>query len=105
MSESFSFYSETLLKYPNLNVWVFSGTDDAVLSTLGTMRWINKLKFTVDIKWRQWKVNEQVSGYVQKYKEGLVIITIKGAGHMVPQDQSASTFNLVNAFIKGELPK
>ena len=105
MSESFSFYSETLLKYPNLNVWVFSGTDDAVLSTLGTMRWINKLKFTVDIKWRQWKVNEQVSGYVQKYKEGLVIITIKGAGHMVPQDQSASAFNLVNAFIKGELPK
>lgn len=104
MTESYSFYSEIMPKYPNLNVWVFSGTDDGVLSTLGTMRWINKLGFTVETKWRQWKVGDQVSGYVQKYKEGLVIVTVKGAGHMVPQDQNASAFNMVNAFFKGELP-
>ena len=104
MTESFNFYSETMLKYPDLNVWVFSGTDDGVLSTLGTMRWINELNFTVETKWRQWKVNDQVGGYVQKYKEGLVLVTVKGAGHMVPQDQSASSFTMVQAFFKGELP-
>ena len=104
MTESFSFYSEIMKNYPDLNVWIFSGTDDGVLSTLGTMRWINKLGFTVETKWRQWKVKEQVGGYVQKYKEGLVIVTVKGAGHMVPQDQSASSFNMVSAFFKGELP-
>ena len=104
MTESYNFYSEIMLKYPNLNVWIFSGTDDGVLSTLGTMRWVNKLGFTVDTKWRQWKVGEQVAGYVQKYKEGLVIVTVKGAGHMVPQDQNVSAFNMVNAFFKGVLP-
>ena len=104
MTESYNFYSEIMLKYPSLNVWVFSGTDDGVLSTLGTMRWINKLGFTVDTKWRQWKVGDQVAGYVQKYKEGLVIVTVKGAGHMVPQDQNASAFTMVNAFFKGQLP-
>lgn len=104
MSESYNFYSEIMIKYPDLNVWVFSGTDDGVLSTLGTMRWINKLNFTIEKKWKQWKVNDQVAGYVQKYKEGLVIVTVKGAGHMVPQDQSASAFTMLNAFFKGELP-
>lgn len=104
MSESYNFYSEIMIKYPNLNVWIFSGTDDGVLSTLGTMRWINKLNFTIETKWKQWKFNDQVAGYVQKYKEGLVIVTVKGAGHMVPQDQSASAFTMVNAFFKGELP-
>lgn len=104
MIESFNFYAETMLKYPNLTVWVFSGTDDGVLSTLGTMRWINKLNFTVETKWRQWKVNDQVAGFVQKYKEGLTIVTVKGAGHMVPQDQHASAFHMVNSFFKDELP-
>ena len=104
MTESFNFYAETMLKYPHLTVWVFSGTDDGVLSTLGTMRWINKLNFTVETKWRQWKVNDQVAGFVQKYKEGLTIVTVKGAGHMVPQDQHASAFHMVNSFFKDELP-
>ena len=104
MIESIDFYYETMMKYPDLNVWIFSGTDDAVLSTLGTMRWINLLGFTVETKWKQWKVNNQVAGYAQKYKEGLVIVTVKGAGHMVPQDQPSSAFGLVSAFFKGELP-
>ena len=104
MTESFNFYSDIMVKYPNLNVWVFSGTDDGVLSTLGTMRWVNKLGFTVEEKWRQWKYNNQVGGFVQKYKEGLVLVTVKGAGHMVPQDHSVSSFTMVSAFFRGELP-
>ena len=104
MSDSFNFYAETMLKYSDVKVWVFSGTEDGVLPTLGTLRWINKLGFNVETKWKQWKVGNQIAGYVQKYKEGLVIVTIKGAGHMVPQDQRASAFNMVTAFFNGVLP-
>ena len=104
MSSSFSFYSETMLKFPNLKVWLFSGTEDGVVPTLGTLRWINKLGFNPEIKWRQWKVNNQVAGYVQKYYEGLVFVTVKGAGHMVPQDQRESAFKLVSSFLNGVLP-
>ena len=104
MGDSFKFYSETLLKYPDLKVWVFSGTEDGVLSTLGTMRWINKLNFTIENDWTQYKVNDQVAGFAQKYKEGLVIVTVKGAGHMVPQDQRASAYKMYDSFIKGKLP-
>ena len=104
MSGSLSFYSETMLKYPDLKVWLFSGTEDGVVPTLGTLRWINKLGFNVETKWRQWKVNNQVAGYIQKYYEGLVIVTVKGAGHMVPQDQRESAFKLVSSFLNGVLP-
>ena len=104
MSASYKFYSETMLKYPDVKVWVFSGTEDGVLPTLGTMRWINKLGYNIETKWRQWKVGDQVAGYVQKYTEGLVIVTVKGAGHMVPQDQRASAYNMVTAFFNGVLP-
>ena len=40
---SFDFYKTFLTEHPDIRVWVFSGTEDGVLSTLGTMRWINKL--------------------------------------------------------------
>ena len=104
MSDSYKFYGETMHKYPDVKVWVFSGTEDGVIPTLGTMRWINKLGFTIETKWRQWKLGDQVAGYVQKYQEGLVIVTIKGAGHMVPQDQRGAAYNMVTAFFNGTLP-
>ncbi len=104
LGESYKFYNETMLKYPDLNVWVFSGTEDAILSTVGTMRWINTLNFTIETEWRKWYTDDQVSGFVQKYKEGLVFVTVKGAGHYVPVDQSASAFYMVNSFLNNTLP-
>ena len=68
------------------------------------MRWIDKLNFTIEKEWTQYKVNSQVAGYAQKYKEGLVLVTVKGAGHMVPQDQRSSAYKMYTSFIKGKLP-
>ena len=104
MGQSIQFYNETMRQFPGVRVWVFSGTEDGVLSTLGTMRWIHKLNFTIEKEWSQYKVDDQVGGFAQKYKEGLVIVTVKGAGHMVPQDQRASAYKMYSSFIKGVLP-
>ena len=105
MSESFYFYNETMREHPEIRVWLFSGTEDAVIPTLGTMRWIKKLHLSVETKWRQYKIGNQVGGYVQKYGNGLVIVTAKGAGHMVPQDQRAVAYKIISSFFKGELPE
>ena len=104
LGESIKFYSETMQKFPELRVWFFSGTEDGVLSTLGTMRWIDRLNFTVEKEWTQYYAEDQVAGFAQKYKEGLVLVTVKGAGHMVPQDQRASAYKMYSSFIKGVLP-
>lgn len=102
--QSFNFYKDIMPNFPDLRVWFFSGTEDGVLSTLGTMRWIDKLNFTIEKEWTQYYVEDQVGGFAQKYKEGLVIVTVKGAGHMVPQDQRASAYKMYSSFIKGVLP-
>ena len=102
--ESVDFYNTTMLKFPQYKYWLFSGTEDAVVSTLGTIRWINKFNFEVEKEWTQWKADSQVSGYDQKYKEGLVLVTIKGAGHMVPQDKRAEAKFMIDSFVEGVLP-
>ena len=104
MGDSINFYKNYIFNFPDLKVWVFSGNEDALLSTLGTLRWINKLNFTIETEWREWKAGEQVGGFVQKYKEGLVIATVNSAGHMVPQDQPEFAFKLVSSFLEGTLP-
>ena len=103
-SDSIHIYNTTLLEHPEIKQWLISGTEDGVITTIGTMRWINKIGFKVDKKWTQWKAQKQVSGYVQSYKEGLVLVTIKGAGHMSPQDKRLEAKVVLDSFIKGILP-
>ena len=103
-SDSIHLYNSTLLEYPDLKMWLLSGTEDVVISTLGTMRWIDKVGFNVEQEWKQWYLDGQVGGYDQKYKEGLVLVTVKGAGHMAPQDKRKETKFVIDSFIKGVLP-
>ena len=105
ISDSIKFYRETMLKYPYVRVWVFSGTEDIAVGTLGTLRWIDKLNYDVETEWRSWKVDGQIAGYVQKYKQGIVFVSVKGAGHMVPQDKRAQAYKMFTSFINGELPE
>ena len=102
--DSIFFYQEFMEKYPNLRVWFFSGDADACVPTLGTLRWINKLGLKVEIEWRKWFIDEQQVGMIQKYTNGLVFLSIKGAGHMVPQDNRKAAKVMIDAFIKGEMP-
>ena len=103
-SDSIHLYNTTLLKHPEIKKWLLSGTEDGVITTIGTMRWIHKIGFNVDKKWTQWKAEKQVSGYVQTYEEGLVLVTIKGAGHMAPQDKRLEAKFVLDSFLKGVLP-
>lgn len=34
--------------------------------------------------WSSWNVGDQHAGFYQVYDKGLTVITVKGAGHMVP---------------------
>ena len=104
-SDSIHLYNSTLLKYPEVKKWIMSGTEDGVISTIGTMRWINKIGFNVETEWKQWKNGDQIAGYVQTYKEGLTLVTVKGAGHMVPQDKRQEAKIVLDAFFEGKIPE
>jgi carboxypeptidase C (cathepsin A) len=102
LHESISFYENFVPEHKNdLKVWVMSGDTDAVLSTLGTLRWINYLNSSVSSDWEPYKdENEQVCGMKISYENGLTLITAKGAGHMIPQDKPKIAEVIKNLFIK-----
>ena len=72
------------------------------VTTLGTLRWINYSNFTIDKKWNQWYVDNQVAGMEQKYINGLTMITVKGCGHMVPQDNPKAAKIILDKFIESD---
>ena len=105
MSESLDFYQTFINEHPELRVWFFSGENDAVLPTIGTFRWMDKLGLGIKTEFRQWHFLNQVGGHVQEYENGLTLVTVKAAGHMVPQDQRESSFAMLTAFLNGKLPE
>jgi len=102
--ESINFYKEDLeqLSKEGFKAWLFSGTEDIAVATLGTLRWISYSNFTIEKKWRQWTVDGQVAGMEQKYTNGLNIITVKGCGHMVPEDNPKIAKKLLDKFIESD---
>ncbi|MFS7967956.1 putative carboxypeptidase D [Helianthus anomalus] len=44
-----------------------------------------------------------VGGYLEEYK-GLLLITVRGAGHAVPSDQPQRALALFSSFLEGILP-
>lgn len=105
MSESLDFYKTFPEKYPDKRVWFFSGDTDAVLPTLGSMRWIQKLEKKVTKEYTQWTVKGQVAGYAQEYENGFVFVTVRGAGHMVPQDKREESKKMLDFFLEGKFPE
>lgn len=104
-SESFSFYNEFINEHPELRVWFFSGETDVAVAHVGSVRWINKLKLAVKTEYKPWHCQGQVAGFVQQYVNNFTFVSVKGAGHMVPQDKRPEAKVMLDAFIKGELPQ
>ena len=102
--ESIEFYREDIqqLSKDGFKAWLFSGTEDIAVATLGTLRWINYNNYTVEKKWKQWYVDDQVAGMEQKYTSGLNLITVKGCGHMVPEDNPKVAKKLLDKFIESD---
>lgn len=81
----------------------------------GTRSWLNffREEFHLPIMepWREWwvpgfhKYDDQVGGMVWKL-QNLTFVTVKNAGHMVPKDQPAAAYEMLQAFLDGkDLPE
>ncbi|KAJ9552065.1 hypothetical protein OSB04_016110 [Centaurea solstitialis] len=83
-----------ILKYLIENgqrVWVFSGDTDARVPITSSRYAINIMNLPIEKAWQPWYLNEEVGGYLEEYK-GLLLITIRGAGHSVPSFQPLRAF-------------
>ncbi|KAL6844879.1 hypothetical protein ACP4OV_025538 [Aristida adscensionis] len=93
-----------------LRVWLFSGDFDSVCPLTATRYSIADLELSVSKPWHPWIVNNEldgwlkVGGYVQQYIGGLVLASVRGAGHQVPYFQPKRALVLFTSFLEGKLP-
>lgn len=64
---------------------IYSGDHDMCVPYTGSEAWTRSVGYEILDEWRPWKSNEQVSGFVQGYDKNLTFLTVKGAGHTVPE--------------------
>ncbi|XP_062501536.1 uncharacterized protein LOC134178668 [Corticium candelabrum] len=89
--------------FGKIRILVYSGDVDGMVPNTGTKMWLDRLNLTVVNDWHNWTGNDgQVAGYATNYKE-MTFTTIRGAGHMVPQDQPRRALDMVTKFNSGSL--
>ena len=81
-------------------VLVYSGDTDGAVPLIGTRNWIRNLNLNIVEPYRSWYYDEQVAGYTILYS-GLRLVTVKGAGHMVPQDKPAQAHQMLMSWLTG----
>ncbi|PKI45095.1 hypothetical protein CRG98_034479 [Punica granatum] len=69
----------------NYRVLIYSGDHDMCVPYTGSEAWTRSLGYKTSSAWRSWWSNNQVAGYLQEYDNKLTFLTIKGAGHTVPE--------------------
>ncbi|KAL3502264.1 hypothetical protein ACH5RR_036713 [Cinchona calisaya] len=82
-----------------LRVWVFSGDTDGRIPVTATRYTLKKLGLDITRDWTPWYTsNEQVGGWTVEY-DGLMFVTIRGAGHQVPTFKPKQALQIVSHFL------
>lgn len=94
------------VKEGKLEILIYNGDADYILSHMGNAAWINQgLGIPKQAEWAQWRGSDkQVAGYFEQYKTAgkpLTFLTVKGAGHMVPKDRPRHALDMLTQFLGG----
>jgi cathepsin A (carboxypeptidase C) len=91
-------------------ILVYNGDTDMACDYLADSWGVDAVNATVDSKmdWVPWTLGkhdgEQAAGFITKYKTGpgMYFMTVKGAGHMVPQWKPQEALEMLTRFLEGQ---
>ncbi|XP_056177314.1 serine carboxypeptidase-like 20 [Syzygium oleosum] len=81
---------------------IYSGDHDMCVPYTGSQAWTRSMGYKIVDEWRSWIFNEQVAGYLQGYENNLTFLTIKGAGHTVPEYKPREALHFYSRFLRGK---
>ncbi|KAL3269549.1 hypothetical protein HHI36_008614 [Cryptolaemus montrouzieri] len=88
----------------NYRVLLYSGQVDIIVAYPLTINYLQKLNFSAAAEYKTakrntWYVDKDIAGFV-KVAGNLTDLLVRDAGHMVPTDQPAWAFDLINRFTR-----
>ncbi|CAN6575285.1 unnamed protein product [Malus baccata var. baccata] len=82
---------------------IYSGDHDMCVPYTGSEAWTASLGYKIVDEWRPWLSSDnQVAGYLQGYANSLTFLTIKGAGHTVPEYKPREALDFFQRFVGGK---
>ncbi|KAB2087802.1 hypothetical protein ES319_A04G130300v1 [Gossypium barbadense] len=82
-----------------IRIWVLSGDTDGRIPVTSTRLTLNKLGLKINKEWTPWYTHhKQVGGWTIEY-EGLMFVSIRGAGHQVPSFKPRQALQIVRHFL------
>lgn len=91
---------------PQARFLVFSGSEDLIVPTPGTLAWIDTLNLPTVTSWHPWLTAQQETGgfaftLAGPNKSQLHFATVRGAGHLVPTTQNSRGLQMAETFVNG----
>ncbi|KAK9669558.1 hypothetical protein RND81_13G139400 [Saponaria officinalis] len=81
---------------------IYSGDHDMCVPYTGSEAWTRSVGYKVADEWRPWVCNDQVSGFTQGYEKNLTFLTVKGAGHTVPEYKPQEALYFYSQFLSAK---
>ena len=89
-------------------VLIYNGQRDVILSAPQCQNFLHSLQWSFSKEWQVarkvvWRVAEgdaQPAGYVQQYSTFSYVV-VRGAGHLLPQDQGERALSMITRFVDG----
>ncbi|TYI19762.1 hypothetical protein ES332_A07G187500v1 [Gossypium tomentosum] len=78
---------------------IFNEDDDMCVPFTGSEAWTRSIGYKIVDEWRPWIYNGQVAGYLQGYENNLTFLTIKGAGHTLPDYKPQEALYFYTGFL------
>lgn len=82
-----------------LRTLIYNGDVDMACNFLGDEWFVNTLGYRPISSYKIWKLHHQVAGFFQTYSGNLTFVTVKGSGHMVPQDKAPQALKMITNFL------
>ena len=88
----------------DLRVLVYNGDADPGLNSFYAQNWTAALGYEEKEGWRPWTLDGKIAvgGYVTRYADNFDYLTIRGAGHMVPEYQSRASLEFISRWLANE---
>ncbi|XP_076583487.1 lysosomal protective protein isoform X1 [Chaetodon auriga] len=84
-----------------LRALVYNGDTDMACNFLGDQWFVEDLGLEATTKYQTWIHDDQIAGFWQQFGN-ITFLTVKGAGHMVPQWAPGPAFGMFQSFLKND---